>query len=114
MNCDIMLHFVFCIISIDLLTLRNFNTLTHFNSEKKRSFFLKTKRLCYCCGSISHVLKCVNPQEGLLLQQTLSLKNNFKTVIKKTILHQTKTESCKAATSPFKRDKHPISIAAGG
>lgn len=54
MNCDIMLYFVFCIISIELLTLKNFNTLTHFNSEKK-SLFLKTKGLCCCCGSISHV-----------------------------------------------------------
>lgn len=55
MNCDIMLYFVFCIISSELLTLRNFNTLTHYYSEKKKSFFLKTKKLCYCCGSISHV-----------------------------------------------------------
>lgn len=82
MNCDITLYFVFCIISTELLTLRNFNTLTHFSSEKKKSFFLKTKRLCCCCGSISHVRKCVNPQEALLLQQTMSLKTNFKPVIK--------------------------------
>lgn len=83
MNCDITLYFVFCIISIELLTLRNVNTLTHFSSEKKKSFFLKTKRLCCCCVSISHLRQMrKSTQEALLLQQTLSLKNNFKPIIK--------------------------------